>query len=308
VTPEASARQKIDTLLIAAGWIIQDRADMNLGAGLGVAVREYPLPAGPCDYLLFLDRRVCGVIEAKPEGQTLSGVAEQAHAYMAALPSHLQSWAPTLLLDYESTGAETLFRDLRDPHPRSRRLFAFHKPATLFESLKKGTSLRSRLQELPALSAAGLRDCQVEAIHGIEASLQRADPRSLVQMATGAGKTFTACNLVYRLLAHAGAARVLFLVDRKNLGEQTKTEFQRFQPAGTGRLFTELYNVQLLGSRHVDPSSSVVISTIQRVYAALRGEEMDEELDEMSGNELAPPGASGRSNTIRTCRLRPSIS
>jgi type I restriction enzyme R subunit len=110
-------------------------------------------------------------------------------------------------------------------------------------------------------------------------------------MATGAGKTFTACNLVYRLVAHAGAARILFLVDRKNLGEQTKTEFQRFQPPGTGKLFTELYNVQLLGSRHVDPSSSVVISTIQRVYAALRGEEIDDELDEMSGNELAPPGS-----------------
>jgi len=291
VTPEALARQKIDALLSAAGWLIQDRAEMNLGAGLGVAVREYPLPAGPCDYLLFIDRKACGIIEAKPEGQTLTGVADQSSAYMGALPPHLQPWAPNLLFDYESTGSETLFRDLRDPHPRSRRLFAFHKPATLFESLKSGSSLRQRLLNLPALSPAGLRDCQVEAIQGLETSLKRADPRALVQMATGAGKTFTACNLVYRLLAHAGAARILFLVDRKNLGEQTKTEFQRFLPPGTGKLFTEIYNVQLLSSRHVDRSSSVVISTIQRIYAALRGEEIDEELDEMSGNELAPPGA-----------------
>lgn len=291
MTPEARAREKIDALLTAAGWVIQDREEMNLGAGLGVAVREYQLPAGPCDYLLFIDRRACGVVEAKPEGQTLTGVADQSSDYMAVLPSHLQGWAPNLLFDYESTGAETLFRDMRDPHPRSRRLFAFHKPATLFESLKKGTSLRGRLQGLPELSPAGLRDCQVDAINGIERSLRRADPRALVQMATGAGKTFTACNLIYRILAHAGAERILFLVDRKNLGEQTKTEFQRFQPAGTGKLFTELYNVQLLGSRHVDRSSSVVISTIQRIYAALRGEEIDDELDEMSGNELAPPGA-----------------
>jgi type I restriction enzyme, R subunit len=142
VTPEARARERIDALLTAAGWAVQDREDINLGAALGVAVREYPLPAGPCDYLLFIDRRACGVVEAKPEGQTLTGVAEQSGDYMAALPSHLQGWASNLLFDYESTGTETLFRDLRDPHPRSRRLFAFHKPTTLFESLKKGTSLR----------------------------------------------------------------------------------------------------------------------------------------------------------------------
>ena len=291
MTPEARAREKIDELLAAAGWVVQDRDDMNLGAGLGVAVREYSLPAGPCDYLLFIDRKACGVIEAKPEGVTLTGVAEQADDYMAALPAHLQSWAPNLLFDYESTGTETLFRDLRDPEPRSRHVFAFHRPEALFETLRKGSSLRGRLQTLPSLDPAGLRGCQVDAIAGLEASLKRADRRALVQMATGAGKTFTACNLVMRLLAHAEAKRVLFLVDRKNLGTQTKNEFQRFQPHGTGKLFTEIYNVQLLSGRHVEPSSSVVISTIQRLYAALRGEELDEELDEKSAFEIAPDDA-----------------
>ena len=291
MTPEARAREKIDELLAAAGWVVQDRDDMNLGAGLGVAVREYSLPAGPCDYLLFIDRKACGVIEAKPEGVTLTGVAEQADDYMAALPAHLQSWAPNLLFDYESTGTETLFRDLRDPEPRSRHVFAFHRPEALFETLRKGSSLRGRLQTLPPLDPAGLRGCQVDAIAGLEASLKRADRRALVQMATGAGKTFTACNLVMRLLAHAEAKRVLFLVDRKNLGTQTKNEFQRFQPHGTGKLFTEIYNVQLLSGRHVEPSSGVVISTIQRLYAALRGEELDEELDEKSAFEIAPDDA-----------------
>jgi len=288
MTPEARARQKIDELLTAAGWVIQDRDEMNLGAGLGVAVREYPLSAGPCDYLLFIDRKAAGVVEAKPEGVTLTGVAEQAEDYMAGLPSHLQSWAPNLIFDYESTGAETLFRDLRDPDPRSRHVFAFHRPDFLFESLKKGSSLRGRLRDLPQLDRSGLRGCQVDAIAGLEASLKRSDRRALVQMATGAGKTFTACNLVMRLLAHADAKRILFLVDRRNLGTQAKNEFQRFQPGGTGRLFTELYNVQLLSGRHIEKSTSVVISTIQRLYAALRGEEIDEEVDEMSGFELAP--------------------
>jgi type I restriction enzyme, R subunit len=291
MTPEARARVRIDELLTEAGWLVQDREDMNLGAGLGVAVREYSLPAGPCDYLLFIDRRACGVIEAKPEGVTLSGVAEQSDDYMAALPDHLQSWASTLLFDYESTGTETLFRDLRDPQPRSRHVFAFHRPDTLFASLKKGSTLRRRLLDLSVVDPAGLRGCQVEAIDGLQASLKRADRRALVQMATGAGKTFTACNLVMRLLATAEAKRILFLVDRKNLGTQTKNEFQRFQPPGTGKLFTELYNVQLLAGSHVEESSSVVISTIQRLYAALRGEEIDDDVDEMSGFELAPAGA-----------------
>lgn len=291
MTPEARAREKIDELLTAAGWVVQHRDDMNLGAALGVAVREYPMPAGPCDYLLFIDRKACGVIEAKPEGVTLTGVAEQADDYMAALPKHLQSWAPNLLFDYESTGTETLFRDMRDPVPRSRRVFAFHQPKALFESLKQGSTLRGRLLELPPLDPAGLRACQVDAISGLEASLKKGDPRALVQMATGAGKTFTACNLVMQLLAHAEAKRILFLVDRKNLGTQTKNEFQRFQPPGTGKLFTEIYNVQLLSGRHIEDSSAVVISTIQRLYASLRGEDIDEELDEKSAFEIGPEDA-----------------
>src|SRR5216683_976873 len=282
MTPEARARLKIDELLRTCGWIVQDRDEVNLGAGLGVAVREFSLPAGPADYLLFVDRRACGVIEAKPEGHTLTGVEDQAAGYMGALPASLAAWGPNLYFEYESTGTETRFTDHRDPEPRSRFVFAFHRPEFLLETLKKGSSLRRRLQSLSSLDPAGLRDCQIEAIQSLEASLKRSDPRALVQMATGAGKTFTACNQVQRLLSYADAKRILFLVDRKNLGTQTKNEFQRFQPPGTGKLFTELYNVQLLSGSHVEESSSVVISTIQRLYATLRGEELDEELDETS--------------------------
>jgi type I restriction enzyme, R subunit len=285
--PEARARQKIDELLTAAGWTVQDREQINLGASLGVAVREFSVMTGATDYMLYVDRKACGVLEAKPEGVTLTGFEEQSGKYLGALKPGIPSWGTSLIFEYESTGAETRFTDHRDPQPRSRRVFAFHRPEFLLDTLKQGSSLRQRLQSLPTVDPAGLRDCQTEAIISLDASLKRGDPRALVQMATGAGKTFTACNEVMRLLAYANARRILFLVDRKNLGTQTKNEFQRFTPPGTGKLFTEIYNVQLLSGRTVEAASSVVISTIQRLYAALRGEDLAEELDETSLEELS---------------------
>ena len=233
--PEQQARACIDALLTAAGWVLQDAADINRHAAEGVAVREFQLPGGPCDYLLFVAGRACGVIEAKKAGVTLSGVAEQAGRYMVSLPPHLARWADTLVFDYESTGDETYFRDARDPTPRSRRVFAFHQPATLHAWLREPGTLRARLQKMPPLEATGLRQCQVDAITGLEASLAADRPRSLIQiiqMATGAGKTFTACNFSWRLLKHARARRILFLVDRNNLGDQTLKEYQNFHPPG----------------------------------------------------------------------------
>lgn len=284
-TPEQKSRAIIDAQLRAAGWVVQDREDMSLGAGLGVAVREYPLASGPCDYLLFIDRKACGVIEAKPEGATLSAVAEQAERYQHALPAHLAAWGDPLRFDYEASASELLFSDRADPDRRSRYLFAFHRPETLLDGLKAGTSLRGRLTSLPPLVTEGLRDCQIEAITALEASLAAGRPRALVQMTMGAGKTFTAATEAYRLLAHAGARRILFLVDRNNLGRQALKEFQTYRPPGTGRLFTELYNAQRLGPAGLDPAASVVIATIQRVYAQLTGAELTEEDEEASGYE-----------------------
>jgi type I restriction enzyme R subunit len=105
-------------------------------------------------------------------------------------------------------------------------------------------------------------------------------------MATGAGKTYTACNAIYRLIKFAGARRVLFLVDRGNLGRQTLKEFQAFRTPDDGRIFTELYNVQHLQSSRIDPVAKVCISTIQRLYSMLAGKELDPELDELSGSTL----------------------
>jgi type I restriction enzyme, R subunit len=283
--PEQRAREAIDALLYAAGWLVQDMHEFNRNAAEGVAVREFPLPAGPCDYLLFIAGKAAGVIEAKKSGMTLSGIAEQSAKYMGKLPDHLARWTDKLAFDYESTGDETYFRDTRDPAPRSRRVFAFHKPETLRAWLVEPDTLRGRLRHMPALDKAGLRDCQIEAVHGLEASLAKDDPRALIQMATGAGKTFTACTFSWRLLKYAKAKRILFLVDRNNLGDQTLKEYQNFEHPGSGRKFVQTYIVQHLHGNYIDADAKVVITTIQRLYAMLCGEELDESLEEGSAFE-----------------------
>lgn len=283
--PEEQARSRIDQLLRDAGWVIQDRNDFDRQAALGVAVREFHLPAGYCDYLLFIDGKAAGVIEAKKAGVTLSGVAEQSAKYVAQLPEHLARWEQRLVYHYESTGDETFFCNLRDPKPRSRRVFAFHRPETLHEWLRQSETLRARLRHMPALATQGLRDCQIEAIEGLEASLAEDRLRALIQLATGSGKTFTACSFSYRLIRHAGARRILFLVDRNNLGDQTLKEFQNFQPAGAANRFTDTYIVQHLHGHHIDPDAKVVITTIQRLYAMLRGKPLDEADEETSAFE-----------------------
>ncbi len=291
--PEEEARRDIDHLLELAGWNVQDYKNIDLSVSRGVAVREFPLKNGIADYLLFVDRKACGVIEAKPKGTTLSLVAEQSEKYTTNL-TNIPVVQEPLPFVYESTGIETFFRDIRDPEPRSRRVFAFHRPETLAEWLMQKETLRQRLRNLPPLITEGLRDCQIEAIQNLEKSLAADKPRALVQMATGSGKTFMAVNLCYRLIKYANAKRILFLVDRNNLGRQTKREFQQFITPDDKRKFTELYNIQHLNSNVIDPISRVCITTIQRLYSMLKGDsELDETLEEQSvfemySNELQP--------------------
>jgi len=300
MTPEQHARQQIDAQLVACGWAIQDYAQFNPAAAHGIALREVPLKSGQCDYLLLVDRKPVGVIEAKKEGTLLSGVAEQTAHYAVTLPAFFKVERDELPFLYESTGVETFFRNTLDPEPRSRHVFAFHKPETLMEWASQADTLRARLRKLPDLLpppragegggggyGAHMRNCQIEAITHLEQSFAAARPRALIQMATGAGKTYTACAFTYRLIKHAGAKRVLFLVDRANLGRQAMAEFQQFVTPDTGRKFTELYNVQHLTSNQLDSVARVTICTIQRLYSMLRGEELDEDIDEKSGFELA---------------------
>ncbi len=293
--PEDKARAEIDRQLEAAGWVLQDKDQLNLGAGLGVVVRNFSLPSGPCDYLLFIDRKVAGVIEAKAVGVSLTGVSEQSERYMQELPAHLGRWAnDRLVFGYESTGVETLFRDMRDPNSSSRNVFTFHRPDALLATLQTGSSFRGRLAQPAPLTEQGLRECQIEALNGLDASLAHGDRKALIQMIMGAGKTFTACTASYRFIKHAGAKRVLFLVDRNNLGRQTLREFQDFTPPDDGRKFTQLYNVQHLQSSRIDPDAKVVITTIQRLYAMLRGQELSVEDEDGSAFEGGGDGGSPR--------------
>ncbi len=288
VTPEQLARHSIDGMLERAGWSVQDAKAVNFGASRGIALREFPLDAGFADYMLFVNRQAVGVVEAKKKGTTLSGVETQSSKYLDGLPNHVKRVGTPLPFAYESTGVETMFRDMRDPAYRSRRVFSFHRPETLMQWAREPDTLRARLKEMPPLETTGLRECQVEAIGGLERSLAENRPRSLIQMATGSGKTFTAVSSTYRLIKHAGARRVLFLVDRANLGRQTLKEFQQYATPDDGRKFTELYNAQLLAGGGIDPVNRVCISTIQRLYSMLRGDELDESLDEASLNEISP--------------------
>lgn len=292
MTPEAKARQTIDQKLVAAGWVVQDMKELNLGAAPGVAVREYPTDTGPADYLLFVDRGPVGVIEAKRDeaGENLTAHETQTERYASARLKWRKD-SPPLRFLYEGTGQIIHFTDGADPRPRARELFHFFRPQTLATWAAQPDTLRRRLAEqMPALPERNLRVCQVSAVTGLEKSLALAKPRALVHMATGAGKTFTAITSVYRLLKFGGAKRILFLVDTRNLGVQAHSEFVKYVPPDDGRTFTELYNVQRLSSSRIDPHAQVCISTIQRMYSILSGDPIDDSAEDVSLAELPDAG------------------
>jgi type I restriction enzyme R subunit len=292
--PEQKARDNIDALLKQAGWVVQSAKKIDLNVGLGQAVREYYTDIGPADYVLFVDKKAVGVIEAKKEdlAHKLTEVEEQTGGYAAAKLKWVNNKEPLPFL-YESTGIITRFTDGRDPKPRSREVFNFHRPETIKEWLSQGDSLRARLQHIPELNPnklpakeLRLRDCQEIAITNLEESFKADRPRALIQMATGAGKTYTAITSIYRLLKHAHGKRILFLVDTKNLGEQAEQEMMNYVPIDDSRNFTQLYNVQRLKSSFVAKDSQVCISTIQRLYSILKDTPLDEATEEINPAEL----------------------
>lgn len=293
--PEQIARDNIDRQLNACGWIIQSKSKINLSAGIGVAVREYSTEVGPADYVLFVDGKPVGIIEAKreEEGHKMTVHEDQSEDYATAKLKYLNN--EKLPFVYLSTGEVTTLTDFRDPKPRGRNVFTFHRPETLRNWLKKTKSVRAALQDLDKLPEDGLRDCQINAITNLEKSFKQNKPRALIQMATGSGKTFTAITSVYRLLKlkddnnNNVVRRILFLVDTKNLGEQAEQEFMSYLPNDDNRKFTELYGVHRLKSKHIPDDNHVYISTIQRLYAVLKGQDLDESAEEDNPNEKWQP-------------------
>ena len=283
MTPEQKSRQQIDRQLEQAGWIVQDYRQMNISVGPGIAVREFPLTTGHADYMLYVEGKAIGVVEAKPKGHTLTGVETQSGKYLDGLPKGLPSYRLPLPFAYESTGEVTQFTNTMEPDARSRVVFTFHRPEELIRLVKLDKQVRTHLREMPPLNIGHLWRVQIESIKNLETSLGENRPRALIQMATGSGKTFTAVNFCYRLIKYADARRILFLVDRNNLGKQTLNEFQQFISPVNGYKFTEEYGVQHLKKNTISPASKVCITTIQRLYSMLKGEdEFQEENEEGS--------------------------
>ncbi|MCU1498530.1 MAG: box helicase [Acidimicrobiales bacterium] len=284
---EARARVLIDEQLTRAGWFVCDRSGIDLVNHQGVAVREVVMKAehGRVDYLLYVDRKVVGVIEAKPVGTPLAGVQWQSAMYAEGLPDAYRGQA-VLVQDrlpfvFEASGSETQFTNGFDPSPRARKVFNVPQPATLARIMRGAEAdpteptWRAKVRSMPPVDDYDLRPASKTAVKAIEKSLaEQRHARSLVQMATGAGKTRMAVTESYRLIKHGGFGRVLFLVDRNNLGDQTLREFRDYETPDDGRKFTELYNVDKLTSAGMVGSSKVVISTIQRVFSVLRGDEV----------------------------------
>ena len=280
----------IDKKLIQAGWTIQDRARFDPTASLGVAVRETLTSTGSMDYTLFVDGVPVGVLEAKRDemGGSITGVERQSERYAngdlksKAINLKRDKKSQPLRFAYEATGTVTRFTDYHDLNYSSREIFSFHQPETLKMLTEKPDTVRNYLKCLPALNTAGFRKCQIAALRKLEASFAANHPRALIQMATGAGKTFTAITAAYRLLEYGHMKRILFLVDTKNLGIQADQEFRAYRPNDDPRLFTEKFVVQRLTKSHISKNIHVCISTIQRMYAILKGEELDESEEEES--------------------------
>ena len=276
MTPEQKAREIIDKKLEQSGWIIQDMKKLNLFAGLGVAVREFPTSTGPVDYALFVDGTPVGIIEAKKDdaGENITAVEGQSSRYANSTLKYRGDYR--IRFAYEATGKLTRFTDYDDIKYRSRSIFTFHQPQELQRLMKQPDTIRNRMKQFPDFDTTGFRKCQITAISNLEQSFAANKPKALIQMATGAGKTFTAITTVYRLLKHTGVNRVLFLVDTKGLGEQAEREFLAYRPNDDNRSFSELYGVRRLKSSFIPSDVQVCISTIQRMYSILRGEELDE--------------------------------
>jgi len=281
--PEEKARQLIDNKLEKAGWVIQDLNEVNPSASLGVAVREYPTSTGPVDYALFVDGKPVGVVEAKKDdvGANITTVENQSGRYANSKFKYI-NYEYSIRFAYEATGVLTRFTDYADDKYRSRSVFSFHRPETLQSLLGQSDTIRNNMKHFPEFDTTGFRKCQITAIQNLDQSFAENRPKALVQMATGAGKTFTAITAAYRLLKYGKMKRILFLVDTKSLGEQAEREFLAYTPNDDNRSFAQLYGVKRLNSSYIPADVQVCISTIQRMYSILKGEELDESAEEES--------------------------
>ena len=266
--PEEKARVKIDQWLTEAGWKVINRDEFEADS-TAVAVREGLLKGNKeVDYFLFINGKAVGVLEAKREEVDVrdSIVCEQAEGYARSVPSFYTAYQKPLPFIYTSNGKEFYYRDFRREDSTYEPISLMHKPKKLVKML----GIEDPFAGLPTLNAKGLRACQYEAITGLEKSFRNGQDRALMVLATGAGKTYTACLAAYRMLSYTPMRRVLFLVDRNNLGKQAEGEFGTFRLTENGDAFNTIFAVNRLKSAQIPIDSNVVISTIQRLFLCLK--------------------------------------
>ena len=282
MTPEEKARQKIDQWFAEAGWKVINREDYEPTC-TAVAIREGLLKGNlEADYFLFINGKAVGVLEAKREDiDALSDkVCEQAALYAKSVPHIYQAYQKPLPFIFTSNGKELYFCDFREQEQGFKQIIAIPTPYELVKQL----GISDYFAGLPTLQKKGLRDCQYEAVTELEKSFRAGQNRALMVLATGAGKTYTACLAAYRLLSYTPMRRILFLVDRNNLGKQAEGEFGTFRLTENGEAFNTIFTVNRLRSSSIPSDSNVIISTIQRLFSFLKGDTIEDN-DEDDGNE-----------------------
>ena len=295
--PEEKARVKIDQMFVDVGWKVVDR-DFYTPTLTAAAIREGLLKGNrEADYFLFINGMAVGVLEAKREEVDVSSemVCDQAELYARGVPECYKAYSRPLPIIYQSNGEETYFRDFRDKDGDLILLNRIHSPKEIVKML----GIEDPYAGLPTLKEKGLRKCQYDAITELEGSFRAGQKRALIVLATGAGKTYTACLAAYRFLAYTPMKRILFLVDRNNLGKQAESGFGMFRLTENGDPFNTIYTVNRLKSAKVPSDSNVVISTIQRLFSLLTGKEIvdndDDDQDtatsevQLTGNISLPP-------------------
>jgi type I restriction enzyme R subunit len=278
MTPEEKARIKIDQWFADAGWEVINRDEYE-PTSTAVAIREGLLKDNlEADYFLFINGKAVGVLEAKREeiDAFSSIVCEQAALYARSVPNIYQTYQKPLPFIFTSNGKELYFCDFREQDHYFKQIMTIPTPHELVKKL----GINDYFAGLPTLRKKGLRDCQYEAITKLEKSFRSGQKRALMVLATGAGKTYTACLAAYRMLSYTPMRRVLFLVDRNNLGKQAEGEFGTFRLTENGEAFNTIFTVNRLRSSSIPSDSNVVISTIQRLFSFLKGETIEDNDDD----------------------------
>ena len=275
--PEEKARMKINKQLNSAGWNIVPRDEYV--SNETTAVEEALMQGNKeSDYLLFIDNKAIAVVEAKREENPLGPEVEHQAEWYAAHPQEWYGlWFDNIIpLVYTANGNKIYFKNLLKEDSDYEEISEMHSPKKMLQLIGK----TSEYGALPYLEKRGLRDCQYEAEKNLELSLKNGEKKNLAVLATGSGKTYLACLASYRLLNYTSTNRVLFLVDRNNLARQTESEFSLFDRTEKQQPMSSLYQIKRL--RHEsDIDSEIVISTIQKLFAVLTGQQLSD------GNEDA---------------------